>query len=288
MSQSWAWGSYVFANLDMKEFQAAPGIGFYRLKVLIEVNTGVMPQGQMITLTDFHGELSVGPNTNQLQPLGRMDREGPKEPIMTFNFADQRSFYLEMELDARRIEAIERIRTGKELWFRLDVFGVAHGPETPPDRSLKAQFQQRVNQGTWIEMLEMMGYKRTLLLEVPVLDEKENPLLSEATQHLTQAQMHLNRGHYRDCVGSCRDVLEALQTALGDNEERLPELGKEVIESTKSWSKNQRIRAVRWALHVLAHPSRHADPVAIQMDWGPEDARAILTMTAALLQMAGK
>jgi hypothetical protein len=96
------------------------------------------------------------------------------------------------------------------------------------------------------------------------------------------------RGHFKDAVGTCRDVLELVSSALNDEKEQAPESIKSLFEGTREMDKEQRLRVVRRSLKILTHPARHADQVSTSVEWGPLDASSVIMMTAALLQLAAE
>lgn len=140
-----------------------------------------------------------------------------------------------------------------------------------------------VNRGVWVEVLEQMNYRRTLLIEVPPPDEQAQPELADAVRLLGEAQQHMLRGHDRDAVGSCRDVLEAARVAIGDTDDIPADLHEVLFAKSRSMSKSERLRVLRRALVLVTHPARHRDEVAARIQWGRTDAAAMVTMTAAFL-----
>ena len=130
-----------------------------------------------------------------------------------------------------------------------------------------ATIDHRVNQSAWIEILEQLDYQRTMLIEVPILNDGiTDPRFSEARKHLQTAQTHLLGGHYRDAIGACRDVMEALTTVLNDEKDQLPEGISAWFDSTRLMGKKERVHLVRRAFKILTHPARHADQVATAID----------------------
>lgn len=285
---AWSLNSTVFAELDWQRLHGQPGLGFYRLVAHIGVTFHGKPDGAEVTVTNIDGELLVRGKDNQEHYLGYLRRQGATYPFATYQHTATGSITLEIELDAGRIEAIERIRLGGDLFFKLTLYGSAYGGGDTHSRAVQDVLHFRANQSSWIEILDQMGYRQTMLLEIPVAGGEISPQLSEAAKHLQTAQAHLLRGHFRDAVGACRDVMELLSAALTDEEGQLPGTIKAWFDDTRSMGKGERLRIVRRALKVLAHPARHADQVATSIEWGPTDARAAIIMAAALLQLAGE
>lgn len=286
MSEHWLLNSFIFAELDWQTLQGSPGLGFHRLMARIGITTYGRPQDEAVVITNIKGDLYVRGKVNRECFLGHMRRQGPETPLETYPNTSKADVTLEAELDARRIEAIERIRLGGDLFFKLDLYGIAQRIRERSSQSVQKTLEYRANQSSWIEVLEHMGYRKTLLLEIPIPQGEVAPQWTEAAEHLQTAQMHLLSGHFRDAVGACRDIMESLSAALNDEGNQLPEVIKSWFQGTRSMGKEERLRLIRRALKVLTHPARHADEVAISIEWGPTDARAIVIMAATLLQMA--
>jgi hypothetical protein len=131
-----------------------------------------------------------------------------------------------------------------------------------------------------------MGYRKTLLLEIPMPDSDAPEELRKAVEHLRQAQDLMIHGRYREAVGACRDVLDSLGAGLADEQDQPPEAVRGWFEGTRGLDKAGRVRLARRALKVLTHPARHADEVSARHEWGPVDAMSIVTATAALMRLA--
>ena len=288
MSDSWTIGPYIFAEFELKSIHGSPGLGFYRLIIRAGCTMHSKQSGQEVTVTNIGGAMEVGGKDTSARFLGYLRREAPESPLMTYEHTNKGYLQFEIELDARRIEAIEHIRLGGDLNFTLTIYGIAHSVSDERPHTVTASLHYRANQSTWIEVLDQMGYRKTMLLEIPLLEDKVSPLFPEAAEHLKTAQTHLLKGHYRDAVGSCRDVMESLSTALNDDNFQPSETIKAWFKDMRNMGKEERLRLIRRTLRVLTHPARHADEVSASIEWNPEDARAVIIMAATLLQMAAE
>ncbi|MEW6683522.1 MAG: hypothetical protein AB1451_11470 [Nitrospirota bacterium] len=288
MSASWALNSTIFADLDLKGLVGGQGLGFHRLIAQVDVTTHSKQPGEDVAVTNIGGELRVRGRSEPEHVVGYMRRQGQEVPLATGQYTYKTNVPLEIELDARRVDAIERVRLGGDLFFSLSLFGVAHGGRDRITQPVPVTLQYRANQGTWIEILGQMGYRKTILLEIPVLEDDVNPQFPQAAEYLQTAQTHMLRGHFRDAVGACRDVMESLSTVLNDDGVQPPEAIKSWFEGTRAMGKEERLRIVRRALKILTHPARHADEVSTAIEWGPADARGAIVMAAALLNVAGE
>jgi len=191
---------------------------------------------------------------------------------------------MEIELDARRVEAIEETRRGGGFLLRLDIRGqLTQGPRPRPAFE---SIHHPVNQATWVEVLAQMGYGRTLLLEVPMPAIEETPRLADSVKHLEKAQQAMLRGEWREAAGCCRDVLEALADAVGDADVSDPEV-KTLFVNARAMGKDARLRSLRRALMIMSPPARHADQVATAFEWERRDARVLYAAVAMLVSRYG-
>lgn len=287
MSDNWSLNSTNFADLDWRTIQGQPGLGFHRFMAYVAITLHPRSSGEEVSVMNIHGELSVSGHGGPEHFLAYLRRQDIATPLTTYPHIQKRPLTLEVELDGGRMEALERIRLGGDLSFRMNLSGVACGREGGP-QPVQATLHYRANQSTWMETLAQMGYRRTMLMEVSVLSDAASPQWPEAAKHLQAAQTHMLRGHFRDAVGACRDVMEALSAALNDEGGQVPEAIKSWFEGTRSMGKEERLRIVRRAFKLMTHPARHADEVSTSIEWGPEDAKAALIITAALVNLAGE
>lgn len=264
-----------FGRGSISRVTGLPGLGFFRLALDVELSVeGLTEQGgepPRLTLLEADVFLTG-------RPLGHFRPSPTVLPIRAYGSGStHQTIRLEADLDRARLEALENVRAGGnlslnvQLQIRID------------DQAQSANEQFDVNQGVWVGVLEQMGYRRTLLIEVPVPSDGRPAGLGTAVELLGKAQEHMLHGRDRDTVAACREVLEAIAAALGDTEQVEPELHKVLFQGTNQMSKAERVRLLRRALRIMAHPAHHQDPAAAQIEWTRIDAAAMVTMTAGLL-----
>jgi hypothetical protein len=278
MTGNFTFNNTIFAELDFSGINGQPGLGFYRLMAEVKVNMHGRAPTETIAVSNFTADLSVRGAGNAEHFVGRMWRQGADEPLTASQYAWTPSVLFELDLDAHRLEAMESIRLGGGLNLKLWLYGRAIAASGRVE-TVKADLYLPANQSTWIAALDGMGYRRTLLLEIPMPAQDAPEGLTQAVEHLREAQDLMMHGRYRDAVGRCRDVLESLDGALGDS-------GVTAPSDQRDWDKACRVRHARKALKVLTQPARHADQVSTQHEWGPEDAASVVTAIAALLRLA--
>ena len=130
----------------------------------------------------------------------------------------------EFPLDARRIEAIERLRQGGSLQCRLDVqvhvdeYGIvpAHVESKRPAlwglltvHRLTLQEGFQIPQSDWVErVLPNIGYGKVHLLEFPAAPLEACAALDHSFKALKQAEEKHRLGFYDDAAGKCRLAIE--------------------------------------------------------------------------------
>ncbi len=286
MTENWTLNSTIFADLDIGSINGSQGLGFYRLQFQVKVATRDKPEEQKITVTNLAGDLSVSGKNGTQHYLGYVWRQGVNSPLTTYPQVGTHYITFEIELDAPRIDALERIRLGGDLNFYLNLHGVVNTTQWGAQPSNQIKLCYPANQSTWIKILEQIGFRNTLLLEVQLLPEMSNPVYANAIKHLQNAQTQMLQGHYRTAVGECRDVLESLSAVLEDEKEQTPEMLKSWFSDTQNMGKEQRIRLMRRAFKVLTNASKHADSNAASIEWGATDARTAINMAASLFQLS--
>jgi hypothetical protein len=279
MTTPLTFGAYGFADATPGALTGEAGLGFYRLQLQVKLQIHGIDgdPGRAAELRDLRVDVSMAaPNQ---QRLGRLTPEPRFLPLRNYDRASSFEGSLAMDLDVARLEALEAVRNGGDLMLELSWHSaIADSNGTVHHSTHDEVFE--VLQSNWIRVINRLGYAKLMLLEVPLLDGL-GPTFSEAVGHLRNARSAMLRGEYREAVGGCRDVIEALTRALGDKDEQLAKL----VGNTRDLDKADRQRLLRQALKVLTHPARHADEVAASFEWTRIDAITIIAMTASVMQM---
>jgi len=195
------------AHVRVAGMNGSSGIGFFRLMVHLEFifTSG----GDEATLFPLTGRLAVGNRDvgHLFSPAAELTKATPRD------YPDTKVLYI--DLDRSRIEALEAIRNGGALSLDVHVAGQVISKQHGLCSLRDASDSYQLNQSGWIDILRQMGYGETMLIEVPVTDG-----IGKTTEYLAAAQKAIGLGHYREAVGACRDVLEALSMGVGDSDER--------------------------------------------------------------------
>lgn len=282
MINNWSINSRIFASWQIKKIYGTKGLGFYLLVFPVEINIHAQPETDTITVTNFSSTLSLTENTNHSIPhrIGRLTPQDGFNSLSSFSHTTDKRINFEVELDAKRIEAIEQIRLGGSLNFSIQLYATA--TQGKQSELLNGQsYSLTVSQSDWIQILENIGYRKTLLLEVPLPMGETNSAFKDAAKHLDHAHKQMLHGHYRDAVGACRDAIESLNLSLKDEVASLP-------KNKRERSKADRVNALRQSFYELTNAAKHADEVTESIDWNLADARACISFAATLLQLAAE
>jgi len=202
--------------------------------------------------------------------------------LKPFNCSTKTSCNFEVDLDSRRIEAIERLRNGNALYIIASVWGTAFSKENGV-HEVSQDLHHNINQGTWVEILAQLGYARYMLLEIPIQDMNTHPELAEAAEHLSSAQKAMMNGNFKETLSTCRQALEEIHNAMGDKP--LKAKGwKELLDNTQVLPKEDRVRLIRRALWILTSAAHHSDDTTAKFEWTREDAKSTIIILATMLQ----
>lgn len=288
MRETFQLGSTDFADVRLMNVHGQHGLGFYRLTIQVVVDMRPRVENDLVVVTDLAAEVGMSEGIGIGPLIGRMVARGSDLPIESRPHKNEQWVTFDLDMDGSRVAAIEEQRAGRDFKLGLAISGQATSQTASTPQRIRADLTIDANQSTWVKVLEAMGYCRTLLLEIPMPGQDAPEELKQTVEHLRQAQDLMMRGKHREAVGACRDVLESMGVALADEQGQTPEAVRSWFEGTHEMDKAARVRLVRRALKILTHPARHADEVSAGHEWGPEDAKAIVTATAALVQLTAQ
>ncbi|MBM4777046.1 MAG: hypothetical protein GQE15_05020 [Archangiaceae bacterium] len=277
-----------FGELSIQNITGQRGLGHHRLLFNFYVAANPRPpELQSVRLTDLKCEVSVTrPGATPL-PLGFLTSGG--QPISGELYDGTRgngfTVMMYLEADAHRLKALDDLRAGEGVTLSLRIH-----PECMCDGRRGGQsfeLSYALNQSSCIELLRNAGYADRQLIEVPSPESIEDEQLRKAVEDLGTATDHLRVGHWRPAVASCRDSIEAVTTALGDvefvNRANLP--GEDLFVNLRTMSKDDRLRLLRRVLMALTAPAHHRDEHVQHIEWEPEDARAIVAISSAVVSL---
>jgi len=179
-----------------------------------------------------------------------------------------------------QLAVIEQRRAGSDLRLMLDanvVLGYDPAASTG-DQSARwpaGSFQENlyIYGEAWQRLLNQTALATSLAVVVPVpLDVSQS---ARVGTHLRDAIRKVNDGEYGDAVIAARRAIDSMGTDWNSE--------KAVVQTPKDQrTLQERLSALRHALHALASPSAHADEVADSIKWDRENALAVIAGVSAL------
>lgn len=255
-------------------------LGSFRLRCEVQLVFAKQPGDDKVAIVDLCGDMGLRFKTENPHHLGRVYQSDP-QPVIYAGASHTCSVGLCIDLSSTQLEAIEERRLGRGLDVILRLSGV--GSSADGFFSIGDTASLQVNQGTWIEVLERMGYRHTMLLEIPMPIVTSATPMTNAIDHLRAAQEYMLRGEWRQSVAATRDVMESIALVHSRVESGDSEL-EVLFRNMRSRKLPERIALLRRALQALAGAAKHADADASQIEWGREDAVFAVCVASALVR----
>lgn len=177
-----------------------------------------------------------------------------------------------------QIQAVEELRNGGNLDFRLAPFGEgrdANGPHVFTD-----EWSSHVPRSQWIDRLKSADALSVLLIEVPMPFGAALRQMKAAVTSLQDAHNQFLMGEYTACIVACRKALESAGRRLHgkDWQQALDWLGSRRRDMTKT----ERERAAGAAVHHFMQKAAHSEEAAGEF-YDRSEAKFALSMTAAIV-----
>lgn len=240
------------------------------------------------------GELVIGSETiAHIRPVAINKRR-----LANLGYATDEHPLVEIELDAGRIEWIERQRAGKSLEAKLrislqvQVFGVIETTQGSQFGLIDAsaiygEIPLTCPDGHWREkVLPGLGYGKVIAIELPAVGLESCRALEHSFLALEKANKQFLLGHYDDAVGACRVALDPFFEYVdkeGESGKRIPQLKKSwelsLGAATYQWL-DAALGAIKTAANKPHHsPNSHFDKFGAQM---------LMTVTTSLIAYAAR
>lgn len=265
---------YTLADVRSVSLHGLPGIGGYTLSIILDLS--IHPPKTDVWLNNISIRIDWGDKSQRM--IGNATPE-ESQPIRISQYDKDKTISFKLLLMPNQIEAIESLRNGGDfsvtIWFTCNVI---HNEATS---NIQQQGVFIIPQKEWIDALERMGYRSTFLFELPIPFIGDNKI--PASQIIQKAQAHLLRGHYDDCVGECRKLLEAY--ALSEADQKLLKAARDKYKGNQttreSMDIHERMLVAREALTHATHPAHHHS----NDDYSRDQARAILGSAISILSI---
>lgn len=185
-------------------------------------------------------------------------------------------------LSAELLLRIERLRdTERGLTLEIEVQAdiVPLHPTKDGPITLRLSNRVQLRSDLWREMLSRMGWPTPRVFELHPNSFSDLAEFHDAAASLQQAEQLLQQGHWAECAGKCRVIVEAVFKQLGYK-------GKEPYD----WSAYEKaglpseMSQIFQAFNRVANRPHHPGQ---GLKWERADARFLLQMAASLAEYAG-
>jgi hypothetical protein len=152
---------YIVADFRLQSIHGARGIGMNRLQFGLDFQINSSRSGGA-TLSSPTCFVWVGRTQADIRPLGVATME-TSWFVETMDHARRDSLCAFLDLTFGQLEALERMREGGSLFFKIDLRVLIHSRQ----RGLQRGDQQswlEASLSDWSKVLEEIGYSETLLL----------------------------------------------------------------------------------------------------------------------------
>ena len=250
-----------------------PGVGGNTL--VIDLHLSLMAPITETGLSNLSIRVDWGDNQQRMIGTGIPDQA---QPIRLTQYTNEATISFRLLLSPTQIEAIETLRNGGDLNFSIWLLGNVF--QDGNSSNIQQQGTFTVGQQEWVEALNRMQYCRSFLYELtlPYEDDTEEP----AFALVQRAQHHLLRGHYDECVGECRKLLEAYP--LNDADQKVLKSVREKLMGDRTTRESmdvpERMLALRDALTNATHLAHHHNS---RDGFSRDQARAIFGVTISVL-----
>lgn len=258
------------AELREVKVHGLPGIGTYTL--VLNMHFMATPPKAETNVRNISVRLEWGDNTQRMIGVAVPD----SSPIRITQYSTDIQVGFRLPLSAAQIEDIEKRRDG--AGFKLALWLIAEVEQAGQSKSNYGMHEFAIRQQDWIEALESMDYRRTMLFELPV-PSSDAPI----GELVAKAQAFLHKGEYDQTVNLCRQAIEKIEELAGDKSAASRVVEKFRVDR-KSMDLTERLLFLRESLknatHLAAHHSSNHD------GYSRDQAKAILGTTIALLGLS--
>jgi hypothetical protein len=268
------------------ELEGGQDVGSLQVRVAGQDLFGRLPCGQ---LAQDRAVSAVAVRTRQPRPELSSARRRPRArsrpggkiggrwPLAGTRAHDR----LDLDLDFRQLDEIERTRNGGPLQFTITLGGVAYhdgkvGTPYPANHTLI----YTVGASDWQQVLSQFSYGTFVNVEIPVTSSNGvTGEVREATEALQQALQAFRRGEYEEAASDCRPALEDLIA---------PGKGKFSLKpGDQNATKDERFYWLQRSLLSVVHLAHHPNDPAANSDrarWLRSDAEAVISVLASLIR----
>ncbi len=258
-------------DFEVKSLHGSPALGASVLKFSVEYSIPANENDNVF----FHKTLAkvyVGTENSFLGVAV------PEQPI-TFkpNANHQKSGLLyEIILSKKSLEEVEKLRSGKNINFRIDISGEYHDDYNQLCVSESIRYES--SQDEWIKALKSMGFKGSIIFELP-MDIDPTDDVKTALDVIKKAEEHLYYGKYDDVVAKCRIALDSIISDWGE----IGSVRSSVKTNRKGMTKQQRFFHVIDQIVHFTHLAHHTDEDGEYISFTRSEAVFVLGSTISAI-----
>lgn len=248
-----------------------PGVGSHTLVLIFHLS--VQPPETDTYLKNLAIRVDYGDDAQRM--IGFALPEAA-QPIVISRYTNELKLCFRIALAPNQVEAIEARRNGGD--FKIRVWMTGEVTQGEGSCSFQQAGEYEVVQQEWVEALERMEFRHSMLFEVVFpdkLESGESPL-----SIIKRAQNQLLRGHYDNCVGECRKLLEAYPVDDPGQLNAARKKYKGARDERESMDVVERLLVLRDTLTHATHPAHHH---TCSGEYSRDQARAILAVTVSLV-----
>jgi len=276
MVTQFALSSLVIANVDVQAVQLHPILGGYEIWLPVSFDTdapreNAKPRWARI----FSARVSLAKQGHNPREVGTAFLDQP----VVIDQA-QRSFpqlvLFKLPLQPYQLSILEEYRNGGDFQVELILSmtggeaGRAYG--TPEQQTIK----KTVPQSDWVAQLNGAKALNIVIVEIPIPMVDPSHEQSAIFRHIAHARKHLVEGNFKECVAECRQLAEE----IGGQD--LGAVKGMLCTDKESMGKQERVRAILWALQHFTHLAAHSASRGGIADYTRSDASLILSLASAL------
>lgn len=255
------------AELREVKVHGLPGIGSYTL--VLNLHLAATQRRAEATIRNVSIRLEWGDNEQRM--IGVAMPDGP--PIRITQYSTDIQIGFRLSITGAQIEDIEKRRNGGNFKLALWFMGEVEQAGKSQNKSDRHEFE--VRQQDWIEALERMEYRRTMLFELPV-PSSDAPIGGL----VAKAQVFLHKGDYDQSVSLCRQAIEKVEALAGDRSAASRAVEK-YRDDRKGMDTAERLLFLRESLKNATHLAAHYDQN--HCGFSRDQVKVILGTTIALL-----
>lgn len=259
------------------------GIGFYLLRFSMYFDVKIHPdQAKPFRLENVRARVFAGGSPSPQMLLGDADPEAPILIRTGKEYPSSARLLFDVALSVSQLEALEAIRNGGDLYFKLHLYGESYGTHDPIPAHDDVQLH--IAQTDWVKLLKQAKFAEIVLFEVPLPAQSDAGIIKSAIDHLRKAKDLFLAGHYDECVAKCRLAIENCAKAKQDSQQQGGAV-QAYCKNRNAMNADERLLMIRAAVKHYTQLAHHDLDDGVS-GFRRSDASLILGMTAGLLAHA--